>query len=133
MLIAVFFNEIFGYSCLKPGLKMGCYVSLFLNFLVQHFFFFFPALIWYSSSWIVHFDSFCFSLAGPNPSTVPIPRVFFFFFFFLPEGIRGICITGWKCVNLFSTLNQCSCHWFSDNTFGVKLDLVCHVIYPTHC
>ena len=38
-----------------------------------------------------------------------------------------------KCVNCFSMLSQCSCHWFSDNTFGVKLDLVCHVIYTTHC
>ena len=39
------------------------------------------------------------------------------------------------CVDCFSNLHvsQCSCHWFSDNMFGVKLDLVCHVIYPTHC
>ena len=55
----------------------------------------------------------------------------FFFFFFLTR--RYSCIACWKCVNSVSTLSQCSCHWFSDNTFGVKLDLVCHVIYPTHC
>ena len=59
--------------------------------------------------------------------------VFFFFFFFPPLTRRYSCIGCWKCVNSASTLNQCSCHWFSDNTFGVKLDLVCHVIYPTHC
>ena len=51
----------------------------------------------------------------------------FFFFFFFPEGIVALPV---ECVNSFSTLSQCSWHWFSDNTFGVKLDLVCHVIYP---
>ena len=61
-------------------------------------------------------------------STVPIPRVFFFFL-----TRRYSCIACWECVEPVSTLSQCSCHWFSDNTFGVKLDLVCHVIYPTHC
>ena len=30
------------------------------------------------------------------------------------------------------SLSQCSCHWFSDNTFGVKLDLVCHVSFTLH-
>ena len=59
-----------------------------------------------------------------------IPRVLFFFFFLTR---RYSCIACWKCVDSVSTLSQCSCHWFSDNTFGVKLDLVCHVIYPTHC
>ena len=55
-------------------------------------------------------------------------------FFFLTW--RYSYITCWKCVNSFSMLSQCSCHWFSDTTFGVKLVLVCHVIYPTllvHC
>ena len=52
---------------------------------------------------------------------------FFFFFFFFTR--RYSCITDWKCVNPFSTLSQCSCHWFSDNTFGVKLILfaMCHL------
>ena len=62
------------------------------------------------------------------PSTFPILRVFFFFL-----TRQYSCIACWKCVDSVSTLSQCSCHWFSDNTFGVKLDLVWHVIYPTHC
>ena len=58
-----------------------------------------------------------------HPSTVPI-----LLFFFLTW--RSFHV---ETVDSFSTLSQCSCHWFSDNTSGVKLDLVCHVIYPTHC
>ena len=54
---------------------------------------------------------------------------FYFCYFFLTR--QYSCIACWKCVDSVSTLSQCSCHWFSDNTFGVKLDLVCHVIYPT--
>ena len=47
-----------------------------------------------------------------------VPRVFFFFFLTR----RYSCLACWKCVDSVSTLSQSSCHWFSDNTFGVKLE-----------
>ena len=97
------------YTCMDP--RSSSVMQGFVNCCLKFIFFF-----------SIHLRGF-----GVEPST-DIP-----FFFLFPPFQLYRDIPYWKCVDCFSTLSQCSCHWFSDNTFGVKLDLVCRVIYSTHC